>query len=171
MHHVGKPLVARFAKRTPVNLFRIQVGVNVKLRAHADQLAAGRSSYDIKVHDGLVQSFEPAESRFMGPNGMSLRPAGPMFGIIVGTFKSNPKLGIYEIPEGTPIPDNLALLHEHSDHFSLQPAVPMTLVELNRALTAFLQHPSVRRFPSKATFWAAFPDMSPEAVGCDHSSP
>lgn len=35
---------------------------------------------------------------------------------------------VYSIPEGTPVPKDLILVHERSDHYSLQPAEPMTLL-------------------------------------------
>jgi len=53
---------------------------------------------------------------------------------------------VIEIPEGVPLPDGLVLLHEHSDHYSLQPSRPMkpddfialvkTFVKPFRVLTA-----------------------------------
>lgn len=35
---------------------------------------------------------------------------------------------VYSIPEGTSVPKDLILVHERSDHYSLQPAEPMTLL-------------------------------------------
>lgn len=42
---------------------------------------------------------------------------------------------------GVKLPSDLVLLHEHSDHHSMQCTVPMTLATLNEKLTAFcLEH-------------------------------
>jgi hypothetical protein len=92
-----------------------------------------------------------------------------MCGVIVGTFRGR-GARVYEVRQGTPIPDELVLLHEHTDNYSLQPAAPMTLDELNAGLTRFLAQPGVVMHASKDAWWAAFPDMSPAAVGCDDAS-
>jgi hypothetical protein len=58
----------------------------------------------------------------------------------------------------------LVLLHEHSDHFALQPAEEMTLPDLNMKLTAFLNQSGVV-MSDKTTFYNRHPDMTQEAVG------
>ncbi|KAG9249729.1 uncharacterized protein F5Z01DRAFT_631155, partial [Emericellopsis atlantica] len=63
---------------------------------------------------------------------------------------------VYEVPEGTALPDDLLLVHERLDHYSLQPAVSMNVTgectcfqfphdwtnipasELNEKITRFL---------------------------------
>jgi hypothetical protein len=40
---------------------------------------------------------------------------------------------------GTEIPPDLVLLHEHSDLFSVQCAIPMLLFTRNKRLTEFMQ--------------------------------
>lgn len=42
-----------------------------------------------------------------------------------------------EIPKETPIPKSLTLFRERASRFSLQPSYPMSLAELNEALTEF----------------------------------
>ena len=172
MIHVGKPLLGRFTRTVPVTLFRIQVGAAAKLRPEASATAAGRKSFDIccAPDSNAVAPRDPAEPRFLGPNGMSLRPAGHMCGVIVGMFRGR-GARVFEVRQGVSIPEELVLLHEHTDHYSLQPAVPMTLDELNAGLTRFLAQPGVIVHKSKDAFWAAFPEMCPAAVGCDDASP
>ena len=136
----------------------------MRLRAEAAQKTAGRTSFDIAERDGRVWPRDPEEARFLGPNGMSMRPKGPMLAVIVASFRGG-KPSILEVPAGTAIPPELVLLHEHSDHYSVQPASPMTLAQLNTALTRFLSQPSVVRFGNKAAFYERHPDMHPDAVG------
>eukprot|EP01087_Luapelamoeba_hula_P007389 TRINITY_DN1816_c0_g1_i1.p2 TRINITY_DN1816_c0_g1~~TRINITY_DN1816_c0_g1_i1.p2 ORF type:complete len:119 (-),score=14.60 TRINITY_DN1816_c0_g1_i1:37-393(-) len=71
-------------------------------------------------------------------NGASLRPNTPMLQEVIRNFRGR-HTTVYRLPQDTPIPDDLILLHEHTDHFSLQCAVPMTLSELNKKLTTFCQ--------------------------------
>lgn len=40
---------------------------------------------------------------------------------------------------GSELPEDLILLHEHSDHHSIQCRVPMTLAQLNKKVTQFCQ--------------------------------
>jgi hypothetical protein len=97
---------------------------------------------------------------------MSMRPKGNVLGVLVGMFRAR-RPRIYEVPRGALIPPSLVLLHEHSDHFSLQPAERMPLTSLEAALTAFLSQPGVVAHPSKDAFYTAHPEMAPEVVGCD----
>ena len=166
---VGGKLIGRFVGATPVALVRIAGGTNVRLRAEATQKAAGRTSFDISAPDGIVAPRDPAEERFLGPNGMPMRSKGPTLAIIVGTFKA-PKTVLHEVPQGTPIPPELVVLHEHSDHYSVQPAERMTLTKLNAALTAFLAQPGVARFDSKEAWYQRHPDMRPEVVGFSNNA-
>jgi hypothetical protein len=163
-------LLGRFAGATPVTLFRIQGGASVRLRLEAAQRAAGRSSFDISAHEGgaVVRPRAPAgageEERFLGPNGMSMRPKGAALAMIVAPFRAARAL-VFEVPAGTSLPPELCVLHEHSDHFSVQPAREMAPAQLNAALTAFLAQPGVVRMESKEAFYARHPDMHPNTVG------
>jgi hypothetical protein len=160
-----KPLLGRYTNSVPLTLFRVQNGLGVKLRLEAEARAAGLHSYDITEQpDGLLWPVDPKEPLFLGPNGMSMRPAGNMFSVIVGTFRS-PRTRLFEVPEGTLLPPELVLLHEHTDHYALQPAERMTLTALNAALTKFLAQKSVRKFKDTAAFYEAYPSMHPSVVG------
>ena len=114
---VAPALLGRFNK-TPLGLYRIQNGDKVSLREHSEQVKLKRTSFDLKLGaDGLVH---PATGEnFIGPNGASLRPGGFVFGEIVANFRG-PRMRIIEIPSGVELPKELVLLHEHSDHYSLQ---------------------------------------------------
>jgi len=160
-----KRLIGRYTGTLPTSLFRIQNGVDVKLRPEALARAAGRLSYDITEQpDGLVWPVDPKEPLFRGPNGMSMRPLGHMLSVIVGTFKASRAM-VFEVPEGTPLPPELLLLHEHTDHFAVQPAERMTLTAFNAALTRFLAQDAVRKFKDIPSFYKAYPDMHPSVVG------
>jgi hypothetical protein len=120
----------------PQTLYRIQPRLPVALRDHASQVALGRTSFDLKVHsDNLVHPV--TGDVFTTPNGMSLRPPSDAMRRILSSFRGTPT--IYTLVPGLKLPDNLILLHEHTDHFSMQVRVPMTLADFNSTLTAFLQ--------------------------------
>ncbi|KAJ3239123.1 hypothetical protein HDU81_006454 [Chytriomyces hyalinus] len=119
----------------PVTLFRIQPRLPVGLREHAAQMAKNRTSFDLKTHAGLVQPM--VGDTFHTPNGMSLRPVGPKMISILENFKGDPR--IYRMQEGTPVPKSFVVIHEHSDHYSMQVAEPMSLNDFNGKLTAYLE--------------------------------
>lgn len=163
-------IIGRFVGATPVTLFRIQGGASVQLRLEAAAKAAGRTSFDITAHEGgtVVLPCAPApagaKELFLGPNGMSMRPKGSVLGVIVGLFKAA-RTVVFEVPAGARIPPELCMLHEHSDHYSMQPAVRMSPEALNAALTAFLAQPGILRMEGKEAFYARHPEMLPSVVG------
>lgn len=78
------------------------------------------------------------------PNGAAMRPNIPyQKQVVLNIFKGNdvlvysvpagmfsmfpPSLSTHSFTRGTPIPNDLVLVHERSDHYSLQPAVQMSL--------------------------------------------
>ncbi|KAF7363474.1 hypothetical protein MSAN_01003200 [Mycena sanguinolenta] len=129
-----KPLLGRY-DYLPEELFRINTSKNVVLRAYEEQMKLGRTSYDLHLHeDGLVHP-KPGPM-FEGPNGMSLRPDGPFLQELIRGFKGRNTI-IYRLPQGIKLPPDLVLLHEHTDHHSMQCTVPMTLATLNEKLSAF----------------------------------
>lgn len=85
-------------------------------------------------------------------NGASVRPKGPSMAEVVREFKGK-NTTIYRLPkgecllyepyrlilikvtQGTELPEDLVVLHEHADHHSIQCTRPMKLEELNEALT------------------------------------
>ncbi|KAF8316765.1 hypothetical protein DL93DRAFT_2134684 [Clavulina sp. PMI_390] len=128
------PLLGRYTK-TPYELFRINASKKVILRDFVDQQKKGRSSYDLHVQpDGLVHP-RPGDT-FDGPNGASVRPNGAMMQEVVRNFRGK-NTTIYRILPDRELPDDLILLHEHTDHHSIQCRVPMTLKELNKKVTEF----------------------------------
>lgn len=122
----------------PLTLYRIQGKLPVKLRDFDTQKALGRSSFDLKRHNGLVLPMEG--DVFHTPNGMSLRPASQAMDQILEGFKDD--VQVYRLHAGLPLPKHFVLFHEHSDHYSLQTAEPVSLEDFNERLTKFLeQHP------------------------------
>ncbi|KAI0319166.1 hypothetical protein OF83DRAFT_1055476, partial [Amylostereum chailletii] len=123
-----RPLIARYAPGAalPVDLARVQSGLNVRLRDYEKQKALKRFSYDLKVDTDEVVQPSPGPN-FTGPNGCSLRePSSPTFQEVVRNFHGS-NITIFVLKQGTPLPETLTLLHEHSDLFSLQCTKPMKL--------------------------------------------
>ncbi|TPX31342.1 hypothetical protein SmJEL517_g05307 [Synchytrium microbalum] len=131
---MSRPFLGRF-KTVPLTLYRPQSSKKVALRDRDVQKRLGRSAYDVVLKEGLPAS----NNSFLGPNGMSLRPLGLNFAEILTTFNAK-STHVYQINKGISLPDTLVILHEHTDHYSLQCDVPMTLQELNSLLTHWLLH-------------------------------
>ena len=122
--------------RVPLTLYRIQSSPIVNLRDRASQFARRRQSFDLVVHDdGLVHPM--AGDRFHTPNGMSLRPPGDTMRRIIEQFKGK-DARVYRLQEYMELPKGLVILHEHTDHYSLQTSEPIPLADLNKKLTDFL---------------------------------
>ncbi|KAI8820478.1 uncharacterized protein EV422DRAFT_496888 [Fimicolochytrium jonesii] len=130
------PLLGRH-RTVPVDLFRINASEKVILRDYTAQKKLKRTSYDLHIHeDGLV--YPKDGPNFEGPNGASVRPNGAFLQEVVRGFRGK-NTTIWRIPAGTDLPPDLVLLHEHTDHHSIQCTRPMTLSELNKTITAFVQ--------------------------------
>ncbi|KAF0852195.1 conserved uncharacterized mitochondrial protein [Andalucia godoyi] len=133
---MGRSIIGRF-NVVPQLLLRMQSGKAVRLRDFAAQQKLGRTSFDVKLQDdGLVHPIPPSTTEFVRPNGMSLRPPGGNFQETLETFQKPPI--IFRLVEGTPLPAHFTLLHEHTDHFSLQTTEPVSITELNKRMTVFL---------------------------------
>ncbi|KAL9652489.1 hypothetical protein ABK040_000061 [Willaertia magna] len=121
----------------PLNLFRIDTFKKVKLREYYRQMDAGKRAFDFVLQeDGKIHPMEG--EIFTTPNGMSLRPGGHSLGHILAHYKK--KVGLVLIPEGTIVPKDLVLIHEHSDHYSLQTTNICTEEELNERINYFLDN-------------------------------
>jgi hypothetical protein len=96
MMRQAAPLLGRFTT-TPIELFRIQTSKTVSLRDYAAQMARKRISFDLQTHNGLV--LPRNGPNFDGPNGMSLRPNGPVLQEFIRVFQSR-KPHVYRIPQG-----------------------------------------------------------------------
>lgn len=129
-------LMSRFTT-LPITLYRIQPRLPVSLRDKATQTAKNRLSFDLILHDSKVHPM-PAESHFHTPNGMSLRPMGDKMIEILRNFRGD-DLRVYRLQEGTKLPEDLCVFHEHGDHYSMQVARPMPLPEFNEKLTELLK--------------------------------
>jgi hypothetical protein len=127
-------LLGRFTT-FPLDICRIQSGKLVSLRDRAVQTKEGKASFDLDLHNGKV--LPALGEDFLGPNGMSMRPPTPYFINFAENFRGR-RVVVFYVPKGTILPQNLVLLHEHTDHYSLQTAVPCSLPELNERLTKFL---------------------------------
>lgn len=119
----------------PHELFRINSSKNVIIRDHDTQISLGRSSFDVFLgSDGLVHP-SPNTGFFERPNGMSLRPNGPILQEIIRCFQGK-NVTIYKLPKGLELASReLTCLWEHSDHYSIQTTVPIQLDVFNKKLT------------------------------------
>jgi len=129
-------LIGIYRNEFPVTLYRFQSAKEIKLREMISQLKKNKSSYDFTLFNGLIKPIELVN--FERPNGMSLRPMGSNLKKIAKTYKYN---YAYEILKGTKIPEelNLILVHEHTDHYSLQTSVECTEEDLNLRLNKFIE--------------------------------
>ncbi|RNA03808.1 hypothetical protein BpHYR1_021722 [Brachionus plicatilis] len=128
-------LLGRYTKAFPITLFRFQSRSEVKLREFIRQQQKNLPSFDFRLmSDGLIHPM--TTDQFIQPNGMSLRPAGNTLETLLKSFRGK---YIYMVKEGTAIPDNLVLLHEHTDHYSLQTSIQCSEKDLNENLTRFLK--------------------------------
>jgi hypothetical protein len=127
-------LLGRY-KTFPITLYRLQQNKKVILKEFLAQAELGKNSYDYRLQeDGLIH---PNETEFVShPNGISLRP----FGLALKNMSLRYKFKYaYEIPKNTRIPENLILIHEMGDGYSLESTIKCTPEELNDRLTKFLK--------------------------------
>ena len=121
-------------RQLPLTLYRIQPRLQVSLRDFDTQMAKKRESYDLKLHNGLVLPM--TGDTFHTPNGMSLRPNSDTMVRILNQFRGD--VNVYSILQGTILPDDLVVIHEHTDHYSMQTTVPVSLPDLNAKMTELL---------------------------------
>jgi hypothetical protein len=120
----------------PLTLYRVQSRLPVKLRSFDQQILLNRTSFDLKLHNDLVLPIDPSKG-FKTPNGMSLRPPSETMIRILKEFKGSPT--VYTLRCGLELPEDLCVYHEHTDHYSLQTTVPISLPDFNKKLTEFLE--------------------------------
>ncbi len=130
---MSNKLIGKY-KVFPITLYRLQQKKTVKLSDMLSQLKKGRSSFDFTLREGMI--YPNTTDTFEGPNGMSLRPLGQNLSKFAKSYNFD---FVYEISEGTQIPDDLILVHEYCDHYSLQTSIISSPEDLNNKLTMFLQ--------------------------------
>jgi hypothetical protein len=137
----------------PIKLFRITTkNKSIRLREQGKQLARGSRAFDYTISpDGKIHPA-PLDGTFCGPNGASFRPATINMWDILSKTKGNTY--VLELPEGTKLPDELVMLHERDDHYSLQCTVAMTPDQLSKRMNAFIS--SFEAYP-KETYYERYP--------------
>ncbi|OJJ48718.1 hypothetical protein ASPZODRAFT_14844 [Penicilliopsis zonata CBS 506.65] len=122
--------------QVPKELFRLNNGPAVHLRAHPGPLRPA-GLFDLLTTEGKVRplALDPATYEF--PNGASMRSNSISQQRLVRRLKGSSAL-IYTLHAGTELPDDLILVHEFADHYSLQARRSMTVEELNSKITQFL---------------------------------
>ncbi|KAH6640660.1 hypothetical protein F5144DRAFT_561222 [Chaetomium tenue] len=122
-------------RKFPKELFRVNNGRAIRVRAQTPH----RHVYDIITSgNGWVEPKALNLSTYMAPNGASMRPNSRYQQYLVSWRFRGDDVVVYSIPKDTNLPDDLLLVHERSDHYSLQPAVRMSLDRLNARITQFL---------------------------------
>lgn len=116
----GPNLISVFT-RFPKELFRVNNGRHVELRARTP----ARRTYDITLSNGRAEPKALDPAAYAAPNGASMRPNSPYQQSLVSWRFRGSDMLVYAVPEGTVLPEELLLVHERSDHYSLQPAVSM----------------------------------------------
>lgn len=116
----GPNLLSVFT-RFPKELFRVNNGRHVELRARTP----ARCIYDITLSNGRAEPKALDPTTYAAPNGASMRPNSPYQQSLVSWRFRGGDMLVYAVPEGTVLPEELLLVHERSDHYSLQPAVSM----------------------------------------------
>ncbi|OXV11237.1 hypothetical protein Egran_01002 [Elaphomyces granulatus] len=122
--------------RIPNELFRLNTGTIIRLRAYPGPTRPKRR-FDLLTMGGKVRPLALNPATYEWPNGASMRPNSPGLHYVIRTIRE-PSTCIYAIPAGVELPDDLILVHEFGDHYSLQAAKEMTVDELNIKMTGFL---------------------------------
>ncbi|EFR03620.1 hypothetical protein MGYG_06614 [Nannizzia gypsea CBS 118893] len=125
----------------PKALFRLNYGRVVRLRAHPWPLRPP-CAFDLFTHAGKVQPSALEPGAYIFPNGASLRPNTKRQQEVVRRARGS-AFHVYAIPAGTQLPDDLILVHEFRDHYSLQARKEMTVEELDLSITQFLESQAV----------------------------
>ena len=131
-------IIARFSK-VPLRLFRLSNSAKrIVIREKVAQEKKGVYMYDyVASPNGNIEPAPPCNT-FIGPNGLSMRPSGRLMYELVA-FKKGSTTRVIEIPEGAEVPQGLVLLHEHTDHYSLQPSRLMTPAEFIALVGMFVK--------------------------------
>ncbi|KAJ5628083.1 hypothetical protein N7490_010311, partial [Penicillium lividum] len=122
--------------QTPKEMFRIKMGISVRLRGHPGPVRPQRS-FDLLTTAGkvILKALDP--DNYYWPNGASMRPNSRSQQWLVRIAKGSP-IYVFSVPAGTILPDDLILVHEFKDHYSLQARKEMTVEELNTKINDFL---------------------------------
>ncbi|EER42717.1 conserved hypothetical protein [Histoplasma capsulatum H143] len=85
-----------------------------------------KKSFDLLTEAGKVKPKALNPAAYEWPNGASMRPNSATQQNLVRSFKGS-TIYVYSVPEGTELPDDLILVHEFGDHYSLQAKEEMTV--------------------------------------------
>ena len=109
---------------------------NIKLHEKLEQLAKNARSYDFVLSaDGFINPNP--DDIFREANGLSLFPYSTTLIDLLEIREG--KVSVVVIPKGAKIPDELVLIHEFGEHFSLQTNVKATPDEVNSNIMNFFE--------------------------------
>ncbi|KAJ5470065.1 hypothetical protein N7530_007422 [Penicillium desertorum] len=125
--------------QVPKDMFRVNSGISIRLRAWPGPTRP-HGVFDLLTTAGKVQSKALDPATYYFPNGASMRPNSRTQQNLVRTAKpwGGHAIYVYAIMAGTVLPNDLILVHEFRDHYSLQARKEMTVEELNAKIEALL---------------------------------
>ncbi len=121
----------------PVSLYRIQGRLPIRLLDYDSQMAKGRRRYDVKLCKETGKVLPAEGDKFIGPNGAILRPLSNT--LVRALVRRNKEPIVFCLREGMQLPDDLVMIHERGDYYSLQTTVPIELSELNDKITKIME--------------------------------
>ncbi|KAI1351129.1 hypothetical protein F5Y01DRAFT_134339 [Xylaria sp. FL0043] len=151
---MSSPRLLGVFRSFPKELFRVNNGRHIKVRVKQPN----RHVYDILAENGQVEPKALNPQTYVAPNGASLRPNSPYQQALVSSRFRGPDVIVYGIAKGTQLPDDLLLVHERSDHYSLQPGAPMSIEDLDNKITDFMW--KVARVYTREGWLKAFPEVT-----------
>lgn len=108
-------------------------GYHIKLRVFREH----REAWDIVAEDGRVEPKALNPKTYVGPNGATMRANTPYQQSLLTTRLRGQDVLVYAVPKGVVLPDDLILVQEGSDRWSLQPAKEMSMSDLNHKMSDF----------------------------------
>ncbi|KAA8645051.1 uncharacterized protein ATNIH1004_009262 [Aspergillus tanneri] len=143
--------IARFSI-FPKELFRLNNGNTIRIR---DRAVKRVGSFDVTTEDGKVKPKAVDH-----PDTYQRTRSLILWHDLVKNFIGKDMI-VYSVPLGTKLPDDLTLVHEKGDHFSLQPTREMTLEEFNSKINEFYRM-SAKQF-TREQWLEAYPSPSETA--------
>ncbi|KAF7621565.1 hypothetical protein F9C07_10581 [Aspergillus flavus] len=140
----------------PKELFRLNNGDIIRVR---DRTVKKVGSFDVISEGGKLKP-KALQPDYRAPNGASMRPNTRAQKDNVMNFSGN-DLIVYGVPAGTKLPDDLLLVHEKGDHFSLQPAKEMTVEEFNTRVNTFFKEKA--KLMTREEWLQAYPEPTEQA--------
>ncbi|KAH6888523.1 hypothetical protein B0T10DRAFT_488334 [Thelonectria olida] len=127
-------------RKFPKELFRATNGSVFQARDKSPE----RSSYDMIAHEGYVKPLALDPTTYRSPNGLRMSPNSPFQQYLISRILKRDDVTVFCVPAGTHLPEDLLLVHELQEVYSLQPAKEMKLSSFDdRVKEFFMQNATV----------------------------